>query len=104
MNSTNPTKEDNGHLNRRKRGVQIVDDDGRVTDELIMQDDGRLASTRTDIPTVPAPEDGDADDWMRDVFGHIEKCHDNEYMWRDIECANIARHTVSPQPMTRYVP
>ena len=44
---------------------------------------GRLASTRTDIPTVPAPDDGDVTDWMRDLFGQIE--NDDEYMWQDIE-------------------
>ena len=92
VNSTNPTKGDDGHLGRKKRGVQIIDDDGCITDELIIQDNGRLASTRTDIPIIPAPDDGDVTDWMRDVFGQIE--NDDEYMWQDIELANMTRHTV----------
>ena len=72
VNSTSPTTGDGGNLGRKKRGVQIIDDDGRITDELIIQDNGRLTSTRTDIPIIPAPDDGDVTDWMRDVFGQIE--------------------------------
>ena len=63
--STDVPNMDAEPLTTKRRGVQIINDDGDVIDTIPMQDTGRLTSTRQDTPMIPAPEDDDVNDWIQ---------------------------------------
>ena len=41
---------------------------------------------------IPAPEDDDVDDWIKNFLGEVE--HDDMATCDDIEASNMERHTV----------